>query len=179
MAVTTAQTNLTTAVSGAATTSDIYKKALKEVTEAQEEQNTAVDNLRSAKEKELDVTRNLAKAEILLRKAKGGLTKKQKAALDKMLIDLSKPVDVTIPSASADAIPAMASGGIVTRPTLALVGEAGPEAVIPLSNARSSSVGGSDTYISITVTSADPNAVVDALRRYQRQNGALPLRVAG
>lgn len=31
-----------------------------------------------------------------------------------------------------DAIPAMAKGGIVTRPTLALIGEAGPEAVIPL-----------------------------------------------
>jgi hypothetical protein len=30
----------------------------------------------------------------------------------------------------------LASGGIVTRPTLALVGEAGPEAVIPLNKAR-------------------------------------------
>jgi hypothetical protein len=30
-------------------------------------------------------------------------------------------------------IPQMASGGIVTRPTLALIGEAGPEAVVPLS----------------------------------------------
>ena len=30
-------------------------------------------------------------------------------------------------------IPALAQGGIVTRPTLALVGEAGPEAVVPLS----------------------------------------------
>jgi hypothetical protein len=29
--------------------------------------------------------------------------------------------------------PAMASGGIVTRPTIALIGEAGPEAVVPLS----------------------------------------------
>src|SRR5690606_24376810 len=29
-------------------------------------------------------------------------------------------------------VPAMASGGIVTRPTLALIGEAGPEAVVPL-----------------------------------------------
>jgi len=29
-------------------------------------------------------------------------------------------------------IPALATGGIVTRPTLALVGEAGPEAVVPL-----------------------------------------------
>lgn len=32
----------------------------------------------------------------------------------------------------AGMIPAMAAGGIVTRPTLALIGEAGPEAVVPL-----------------------------------------------
>jgi len=37
-------------------------------------------------------------------------------------------------------IPRLAKGGIVTRPTLALVGEAGPEAVIPLS--RASGMGG-------------------------------------
>ncbi len=46
-------------------------------------------------------------------------------------------------------VPAMASGGIVSRPTLALVGEAGPEAVIPLSNARSmlrdTGLGGADS----------------------------------
>jgi hypothetical protein len=30
-------------------------------------------------------------------------------------------------------IPRLAQGGIVTRPTLALIGEAGPEAVVPLS----------------------------------------------
>jgi len=29
-------------------------------------------------------------------------------------------------------IPMLAKGGIVTRPTLALIGEAGPEAVVPL-----------------------------------------------
>jgi len=34
--------------------------------------------------------------------------------------------------ASPPRIPALAAGGIVTRPTLALVGEAGPEAVVPL-----------------------------------------------
>lgn len=34
-------------------------------------------------------------------------------------------------------IPAMAAGGIVRRPTLALIGEAGPEAVIPLSSQTS------------------------------------------
>ena len=32
----------------------------------------------------------------------------------------------------AIAVPAMAKGGIVTGPTLALIGEAGPEAVVPL-----------------------------------------------
>lgn len=37
-------------------------------------------------------------------------------------------------------IPGLASGGIVTRPTLAMVGEAGPEAVVPLNKAGS--VGG-------------------------------------
>jgi tape measure domain-containing protein len=34
--------------------------------------------------------------------------------------------------ASALALPALAEGGIVTKPTLALIGEAGPEAVVPL-----------------------------------------------
>jgi len=35
-------------------------------------------------------------------------------------------------------IPLLAEGGIVTRPTLAMIGEAGPEAVVPLSKAQSS-----------------------------------------
>lgn len=40
-------------------------------------------------------------------------------------------------------IPYLAKGGIVTRPTLAVIGEAGPEAVVPLSgaNARKAGVG--------------------------------------
>jgi hypothetical protein len=32
-----------------------------------------------------------------------------------------------------DTIPLLAEGGIVNRPTLAMIGEAGPEAVVPLS----------------------------------------------
>lgn len=73
------------------------------------------------------------------------------------------------------AVPAMAQGGIVTSPTLALIGEAGPEAVIPLSK-----MGQMGNNIQVTVTSADPRAVVDALVRYSRQNGTLPpdVRVA-
>lgn len=72
------------------------------------------------------------------------------------------------------AIPMMAAGGIVTGPTLALVGEAGPEAVIPLD--RLAGMGG-NTY-QITVQGGDPNAIVDALRRYMRQNGSVPIKVA-
>jgi hypothetical protein len=71
-------------------------------------------------------------------------------------------------------IPMLANGGIVTSPTLAMIGEKGPEAVVPLDRYRNS--GGGDMYV--TVQGGDPNAVVDALRRYQRQNGAIPIRVA-
>lgn len=44
-------------------------------------------------------------------------------------------------------IPMLASGGIVTRPTLAMIGEAGPEAVIPLGKAGG--FGGQQTVINI------------------------------
>lgn len=42
-------------------------------------------------------------------------------------------------------IPAMAAGGIVDRPTLALIGEAGPEAVVPLSGSRGRALAGGDS----------------------------------
>jgi hypothetical protein len=70
-------------------------------------------------------------------------------------------------------IPMLAEGGIVTGPTLAMIGEKGPEAVVPLDRYRG---GGGNIYV--TVQGGDPNAVVDALRRYQRQNGSIPIRVA-
>jgi len=38
-------------------------------------------------------------------------------------------------------MPRLADGGIVTRPTVALIGEAGPEAVVPLKRARSAGYG--------------------------------------
>ena len=68
---------------------------------------------------------------------------------------------------------AMATGGIVTSPTFALIGEAGPEAVIPLS--KMGSMGGG---VTINVNGGDPNSVVDALRTYMRQNGSVPIKVS-
>lgn len=47
-------------------------------------------------------------------------------------------------------IPMLATGGVVTAPTLAVIGEAGPEAVVPLSQAGSYGLGGGET-IQVTV----------------------------
>lgn len=76
----------------------------------------------------------------------------------------------------------MATGGIVTGPTNALIGEAGPEAVIPLSKFN---LGGGGSTYNITINAsplASPadvgSAVVDALKAYERRNGSLPLKVA-
>jgi hypothetical protein len=69
-------------------------------------------------------------------------------------------------------VPALAQGGIVSSPTLALIGEAGPEAVVPLDKM------GQMGNVTINVNGGDPNAVVDALRTYMRQNGSVPIRVS-
>jgi hypothetical protein len=70
----------------------------------------------------------------------------------------------------------LAEGGIVTGPTLAMIGEGkGPEAVIPLD--RLGDFGGGGNTININVNGGDPQAVVDALRRYNRSNGPLPVTV--
>ncbi len=67
----------------------------------------------------------------------------------------------------------MATGGIVTQPQLSLIGEAGPEAVIPLD--RLGSTGGGHSTINITVQDADPTAVVNAIEKYVRENGSAPV----
>ena len=75
-------------------------------------------------------------------------------------------------------IPMLAQGGIVTSPTLALIGEGnGPEAVIPLDRMGEFGMGGGGG-VTINVQGGDPQAVVDALTRWYRQNGPLPVKVA-
>lgn len=69
-------------------------------------------------------------------------------------------------------IPRLATGGIVTRPTVAMIGEAGPEAVIPLGRA-----GGVRNY-NITVV-APPNVnkaelgrvTIEAIKAYEKGSG--------
>jgi hypothetical protein len=81
------------------------------------------------------------------------------------------------PSRTMD-IPRMAEGGIVSSPTLALIGEAGPEAVVPLDRMQS----GGGITINVTgglATSAEiGESVVNALRAYSRSAGPLQLQVA-
>jgi len=78
------------------------------------------------------------------------------------------------PAGTGITIPKMATGGIVNSPTLAMIGEAGPEAVIPLS--RMGQMGGG---INITVNTGvgDPVAIgksiVDALTAYKSRTGSL------
>jgi len=76
-------------------------------------------------------------------------------------------------------IPMLADGGIVTGPTLAMIGERGPEAVVPLSGRG----GGLGNYtINITGglgSSAEiGTAVVNAIRAFNRQNGPANIAVA-
>ena len=67
-------------------------------------------------------------------------------------------------------IPHMASGGIVRRPTLALIGESGPEAVVPLSGAA---LGASASYETTIVLDGEKIARSSAKRipKYMREMG--------
>ena len=74
-------------------------------------------------------------------------------------------------------IPQLADGGIVTGPTLAMIGERGPEAVIPLN--RTNPMG--NVTINVYSTLADatlPDKLVNALRQYNRRSGVIDIAVA-
>lgn len=103
-----------------------------------------------------------------------------------LLPDIPKAPTVPVPQLGGQApsavvakkIPRMAEGGIVSSPTLALIGESGPEAVIPLDRMNT----GGGVTINVTgglATSAEiGESVVNALRAYSRSAGPLQLQVA-
>lgn len=79
-------------------------------------------------------------------------------------------------------IRAFAEGGVIRRPTIGLVGEAGPEAIIPLDQMGRM---GNMTNLTINVTAGIGTdgaevgrQIVDALRQYERRNGPVPISVA-
>jgi len=69
-------------------------------------------------------------------------------------------------------LPRLAEGGITTGPTIAMIGEKGPEAIIPLDRLGSM---GQGMNITVNVNGGDPNSVVRALQQYVRLNGAVPI----
>lgn len=71
----------------------------------------------------------------------------------------------------------MADGGVVTKATTITAGEAGPEAIIPLDRMGEFGMGGGGG-VTINVNGGDPQAVVNALRTYMRQNGSIPIKVS-
>lgn len=117
------------------------------------------------------------------------LTPKLMAKMDAIAAKMKRTVDIDVrvtetvsrivSTISAGGIPRMAEGGIVSRPTLALIGEAGPEAVVPLSKMNS---GGGDININVNgglATSAEiGQAITNALRAYSRSAGPLALNIA-
>jgi hypothetical protein len=115
------------------------------------------------------------------------LTPKLMAKMDAIAAKMKRKVTIDVyvnerfnKIATGLGIPAMAEGGIVNKPTLALIGEAGPEAVVPLSKMNAG--GGGDVNINVTgglATSAEiGQSVVNALRAYSRSAGPLALNIA-
>lgn len=77
-------------------------------------------------------------------------------------------------------VPKMASGGIVTRPTLAMIGEAGPEAVIPLGKmgSRGNSIY-APTIVQGSVYANDlPGMMIDTVNQGIRR-GTIPIENLG
>lgn len=77
--------------------------------------------------------------------------------------------------AKNDAFATMATGGIVTDPTMALIGEAGPEAVIPLN--RMGSMGSTYVTVNISGSVTTERDLVDAITQgiYNNQAAGIPI----
>jgi hypothetical protein len=81
--------------------------------------------------------------------------------------------DYSAPNLRPMNMPRFATGGIVTGPTVGLVGEAGPEAIIPLSRLGSMGYGGGGVNVTVNTVAGDPVAiervVLDAISRASRR----------
>tara|TARA_R110002020_G_scaffold369336_4_gene581193 strand:+ start:1658 stop:4567 length:2910 start_codon:yes stop_codon:yes gene_type:complete len=102
-------------------------------------------------------------------------------------VNITRRINEIISRFTQNTMAAGAEGAIVRRPTFALIGEAGPEAVVPLNRTRGNaplpSMSGGNVNINVNAgIGTDGRAVgrqiVEALKQYERQNGPLPVRVA-
>lgn len=202
-AVTEAQRDLNETVNGASEESETYKDALAEVNALLKDQEANERALIKAQEDVRDATLELIEAQ----KELNNVRKETPAAIITQAENLltvggtgtngAGGTGLTVRSGGGAAIPAslfgggsairdrmldlipFAKGGIVTAPTVGLVGEAGSEAIIPLDRL------GSGMTVNVTINAGmgvDPavvgDEIVNVLQRYNRRNGALPLKVA-
>lgn len=196
-----AQQSLDETVNGAKEGSDRYKEALdrlndakaaqvdasERVTDALEREKDAVDRLREAEEKLAEVRKTtpatiISQAETQI---SGGTTSGNAGSGLIIRTGGGQAIPASLFGGGSairdrmlDLIP-FAKGGIVTSPTVGLVGEAGSEAIIPLDRL------GSGMTVNVTINAGmgvDPavvgDEIVNVLQRYNRRNGALPLKVA-
>jgi hypothetical protein len=193
-----AQEHLNEILHGAREGSDAYREALDELNEAKKREQEAIDAVAEAFSRERDALLELIEAQKELNRIRSLTPPAVIARAERILgaqAALGLPSQAAVAAAAAAAavggaapafgITPFAKGGIVMRPTMGLVGEAGPEAIIPLRNAGA--LGGE---INITVNAGmganGPeigDAIVEALRKWQFRNGALvgsaqPLKVA-
>jgi len=188
-------------VNGAKEGSDRYKEALdrlndakaaqvdasERVMDALEREKDAVDRLREAEEKLADVRKTTPAAIITQAETQlsGGTTSGNAGSGLVIRTGGGQAIPASLFGGGSairdrmlDLIP-FAKGGIVTAPTVGLVGEAGSEAIIPLDRL------GSGMTVNVTINAGmgvDPavvgDEIVNVLQRYNRRNGALPLKVA-
>lgn len=71
-------------------------------------------------------------------------------------------------------IPYLANGGIVTRPTLAMIGEAGPEAVVPLSKAGMGTVNHYHINVQALDGTSASQIIMRELVKWERRGGIAP-----
>ena len=207
-ALTLAQEKLDEVVNGAKEGSDAYKDALKELLDAEKAQSDAINARTEAYERQADAVEKLTEAEKDRYESGLKISKKAKAeadaAADKGVVvpDIISGGggtgfdfgfgEVTLDDLKNIRIPSleellgggigtlMGDGGIVTKATSIIAGERGAEAIIPLD--RMSSFGSNYTINVTAGMGADGKdigtQIVNALKRYERTNGALPLTVA-
>jgi len=132
---------------------DITDETTQKLLRQAEEQGLVGDHMKDVNLKILEVL--IAIADVFGAQIPEGMRQTQRAATETARVVQDEFGRIKIPNLQIDVdfnvgklpnpdftrgVPEFASGGIVRRPTLALIGEAGPEAVVPLS--RLGSVGG-------------------------------------
>jgi hypothetical protein len=182
-------------VSGAAADTDIYKDALKELIDAQKDEKDAIDGVAEAKERELEATIKLGEAEKELQTIKGKIGAKLVATGTKQQADALAAAQALINAKNAPAgtgtitqdqkdalmaarggmfsVPFFADGGVVNGATLAVVGEKGAEAIIPLDQLGGM---GGNTYITVNAGMGTDGAevgkqIIDAIKKAERRSG--------